>query len=57
MRAPSKSGLAYLEAGFRAPRNSGWPQAGLKSFAYRLAHLALPRPLMISAVAALFYLA
>ena len=29
----------------------------MKSFAYRLAHLALLRPMMISAVAALFYLA
>ena len=57
MRVPNEGGLAYPEAGFRAQRHSGWPQAGLKSFAYRLAHLALPRPLTIAAVAALFYLA
>jgi hypothetical protein len=57
MRAQTSSGLAYSETRFQAPRDSGWSQAGLKSFAYRLAHLALPRPLMISALAALFYLA
>ena len=57
MRAQAKSGLAYLETGFRAPRDSGWQQAGFDSFAYRLAHLALPRPLMLTAIAALFYLA
>ena len=57
MRVPNEGGLAYPEAGFRAQRHSGWPQAGLKSFAYRLAHLAFPRPLTIAAVAALFYLA
>lgn len=56
MRALAKSGLAYPETGFRAPRDNGWSQAGLNSFAYRLAHLVLPRPLMISAIAALFYL-
>jgi hypothetical protein len=57
MRAPNQGGLAYPETGLRAQRHSGWPQAGLKSFAYRLAHLALPRALTICAVAALFYLA
>ena len=55
MRAQAKSGLAYLETA-RAPRDSGWQQAGFDSFAYRLAHLALPRPLILTAVAALFYL-
>lgn len=57
MRAQAKSGLAYLETGLRAPRDGGWQQAGLKSFAYRLAHLALPRLLILTTVAALFYLA
>ena len=56
MRAQAKSGLAYLETALRAPRDSGWQQAGFDSFAYRLAHLALPRPLILTVVAALFYL-
>jgi len=56
MRAQAKSGLAYLEIDRRAPRDSGWQQAGFDSFAYRLAHLALPRPLILGAIAALFYL-
>jgi hypothetical protein len=32
-------------------------QAGLKSFAYRLAHLALGRTAMIAIAATMFYLA
>ena len=56
MRAQAKSGLAYLETALRAPRDSGWQQAGFDSFAYRLAHLALPRPLILTTIAALFYL-
>jgi hypothetical protein len=57
MRVRDEGGLAYPEVGFRAQRHDGWLQAGLKSSAYRLAHLVLPRPLTIVAVAALFYLA
>ena len=34
-----------------------WLQVGFTSFAYRLAHLFLPRPLVILSVSALFYLA
>jgi hypothetical protein len=37
------------------PRPSGWLQAGLNSFAYRLAHLAVPRPLAVLVAAAIFY--
>ena len=33
-----------------------WQQAGLTSFAYRLAHVALPRPLAIIGTFLLFYL-
>jgi len=33
-----------------------WQQAGLTSFAYRLAHVALPKPLAIAGVFLLFYL-
>ena len=33
-----------------------WPQAGFSSFAYRLAHLALPRTVLTASVFAVFYL-
>jgi hypothetical protein len=49
-------GLAFFES--RGARQfDGWLQAGLKSSAYRLAHLVLPRSVYVTAVAALFYLA
>jgi hypothetical protein len=35
----------------------GWRQAGLSSFAYRLAHLTLPRPMAVAGVFLMFYLA
>ena len=35
----------------------GWLQAGFGSFAYRLAHLRLPRATVVGALAALFFLA
>lgn len=34
----------------------GWLQAGLDSFAYRLAHLRAPRPLLVLGAALLFYI-
>jgi len=34
-----------------------WLQAGFISFAYRLAHLTLPRSLTILSISALFYFA
>ena len=36
--------------------NLGWLQAGFGSFAYRLAHLRLPRPGMISVLVVVFLL-
>ncbi len=57
MRAQAKSGLAYLETALRAPRDSGWQQAGFDSFAYRLAHLSVSRSVTVVAVALLLYLA
>ena len=33
-----------------------WPQAGLKSSAYRLAHLSLPKSVAISLLAAVFFI-
>ncbi len=35
----------------------GWLQAGLKSSAYRLAHLVLPRSVYVTAIAVVFYIA
>jgi hypothetical protein len=54
MRASKSS--AYLGAP-RARQFDGWLQAGLKSSAYRLAHLVLPRSVYVTLVAAIFYLA
>jgi len=34
----------------------GWLQAGFGSFAYRLAHLRLPRPSVVGALAIVFLL-
>ena len=34
-----------------------WLQAGFTSFAYRLAHLTLPRSLALLSISALFYFA
>ena len=54
MRAASS--LAYPEV--RAVRRQhGWLQAGLKSSAYRLAHLVLPRSVYVTLIATVFYLA
>ena len=53
MRAASS--LAYPEV--RAVRHQhGWLQAGLKSSAYRLAHLVLPRGVYVTLVAVVFFL-
>jgi hypothetical protein len=57
MRTSVADSIVYPGAVRAVPRSSRWLQAGFKSFAYRLAHLALPRPAIIAAVAALFYLA
>ena len=37
------------------PRH-GWPQAGFKSFAYRLAHLRAPQAALVSALSVIFFL-
>lgn len=49
--------LAYFEIKSTPALERGWVQAGFKSFAYRLAHLVLPRYLVVSAVAVVFYMA
>lgn len=54
MRAVKSS--AYL--GVQGARQfDGWLQAGLKSSAYRLAHLVLPRSVYVTVFAAIFYIA
>jgi hypothetical protein len=48
-------GLAYPRVQQRARYLDGWLRAGLKSSAYRLAHLVLPRRVTVTLIAALFY--
>jgi hypothetical protein len=36
--------------------STGWLRAGFSGFAYRLAHLALPRPVSVMGVVLVFYL-
>ena len=54
MRASKSSAFFWVQ---RERQFDGWLQAGLKSSAYRLAHLVLPRSVYVTMVAALFYLA
>ena len=51
LRIEPSAGRIYEYSGL------GWLQAGFGSFAYRLAHLRLPRATLVSALAALFFLA
>lgn len=52
MRASKSSAYFGVEG---ARQFDGWLQAGLKSSAYRLAHLVLPRSVYVTVVATLFY--
>ena len=56
MRAESAQDAAYHAFG---PTRGmiWWVQAGLKSSAYRLAHLSLPKSVLLPALAAVFFLA
>jgi hypothetical protein len=54
MRA-SKSSAYFGVKGAR--QFDGWLQAGLKSSAYRLAHLVLPRSVYVTVIAVIFYIA
>lgn len=53
MRTVPDPGIAYGPVG---PKFK-WLQAGLSSFAYRLAHFSLPRPVLIAGMAIAFSLA
>lgn len=55
MRGVAGRGYAYQSTGL-LPTSDGWPRAGFSSFAYRLAHLSLPRPFLICGVSLAFYL-
>ncbi|MDB5505649.1 MAG: hypothetical protein JWR75_287 [Devosia sp.] len=48
-------GVACMSIDASAPISTGWQQAGFVSFAYRLAHLTVPRGQLLSALFALFY--
>jgi hypothetical protein len=56
MRAASGSRVSVPLAPATGLSRSGWLQAGFCSFAYRLAHLALPRPASVGALALIFLL-
>lgn len=56
MRALSDRRVAYLSIPKAARLTAEWQQAGLSSFAYRLAHLVVPRAALVAAVAFAFYL-
>jgi len=55
-----RAGFRYRSEHISSPQTEAsaieWQQAGLTSFAYRLAHVALPRPLAIIGTLLLFYL-
>jgi hypothetical protein len=56
MRASSSRVVIYPSAETSRPPFR-WKQAGFSSFAYRLAHLTLPRPLATAAAFLFFYFA
>lgn len=56
MRAGPAQNAAYHASG-TARGMFRWVQAGLKSSAYRLAHLSLPRMVLLPSLAAVFFLA
>jgi hypothetical protein len=54
MRAGAASRIEPVIAGPFEPSRSGWLQAGFVSFAYRLAHLRAPRPLVFAGLVLAF---
>jgi hypothetical protein len=55
MRAARDHSIAYQTAPFGSPLSDTWKQAGIFSFAYRLAHLSMPRLGALTLVSAFFY--
>jgi hypothetical protein len=56
MRFALSPSIAYPKTEDAKLSVAEWLQAGFKSFAYRLAHLALPRALVVLSVSAIAYL-
>lgn len=56
MRPTTSSSIAYSNAGADRGLSFRWLQAGLTGFAYRLAHLTLPKPVAFVGTALLFYM-
>ena len=56
MRAVSGPRIALRSTGNLTRRNYGWLQAGISSFAYRSAHLVVPRLLASASLVLTFYL-
>ncbi len=56
MRFALGPSIAYYKTEGAKLSVAEWLQAGFKSFAYRLAHLALPRSLVVLSVSAVAYL-
>ena len=54
MRAVEASRIEPASVSFTQFMRLGWLQAGLSSFAYRLAHLHAPRAVVIGALSVLF---
>jgi len=55
MRAGLHRSNEYIAAS-EPPLSTGWLQAGFSSFAYRLAHLTVPRGVAVIGAGFLFYL-
>jgi hypothetical protein len=56
MRAGSASRIEVVRVGAAEYLRLGWLQAGLLSFAYRLAHLRASRPAVIGGLTLVFFL-
>ena len=57
MRASLASRIEPASAGANVYSRLGWLQAGFSSFAYRLAHLRLPRFAVLGALSVVFLFA
>ncbi len=56
MRGPTGGRVAYQTADIPEVFAIGWLQAGISGFAYRLAHLAMPRFVVVVSISLIFYL-
>jgi hypothetical protein len=57
MRAGPASRIDTVSASALESLHSGWLQAGLVSFAYRLAHLRAARPAVLGSLCLIFFFA